>query len=136
MEENKELDKLDAFARKYIKEIPNEKPSIDFTKTLMENILEEKSSSVFVSKALISKKVWVLIFGLFAAAIFIPFKQMKETAIKLPELDFSFFDKIQMPNLLASFSVSNTVLYSLFFLGLMIMAQVIFLKGYFDKRFE
>ena len=134
MVENKHIEELDAFAKKYVKEIPQEKPSIDFTASLMQNILAESKSSVFTPKALISKKGWFLIIGLLLVALFVPFKQMKETSIKVPKLDFSFLDKIQIPNLFESFSVSDTVLYSVFFFGLMIMVQVVFLKGYFEKR--
>lgn len=134
MEENKYIEELDAFAKKYVKEIPQEKPSIDFTAAIMHNILEESRSSVFTPKALISKKGWFLIIGLLLVAIFVPFKQMKETSIKFPELDFSFLDAVEIPNLFDLISVSNTVLYALFLFGLMVMAQVVFLKGYFEKR--
>ncbi|KGL64157.1 hypothetical protein [Polaribacter sp. Hel1_85] len=136
MEENKHIEELHTFAKKYVKEIPQEKPSLDFTAFIMQSILEESTSksSVFTPKALITKKGWFLIIGLLLVAIFVPFKQMKENTIQLPKLDFSFFDKIQIPNLFESFSVSNTVLYAMFFFGLMIIAQVVFLKGYFEKR--
>lgn len=134
MEENKYIEELDAFAKKYVKEIPQEKPSIDFTAAIMHNIIEESRSSVFTPKALISKKGWFLIIGLLLVAIFVPFKQMKETSIKFPELDFSFLDAVEIPNLFDLISVSNTVLYALFLFGLMVMAQVVFLKGYFEKR--
>lgn len=134
MEENKCIEELDAFAKKYVKEIPQEKPSIDFTAAIMHNIIEESRSSVFTPKALISKKGWFLIIGLLLVAIFVPFKQMKETSIKFPELDFSFLDAVEIPNLFDLISVSNTVLYALFLFGLMVMAQVVFLKGYFEKR--
>ena len=134
MGENKHIEELDAFAKKYIKEIPQEKPSLDFTASIMQSIVKESTSKVFKTKALISKKVWILISLLVLAALFVPFKESKISALNLPELDFSFLDKIQMPNLFESFAVSNTVLYSIFFLGLMIIAQVVFLKGYFEKR--
>ncbi len=134
MEENKYIEELDAFAKRYVKEIPQEKLSIDFTAAIMQNILEDSRSSVFTPKALISKKGWFLITGLLIVAIFVPFKQMKETTIKFPELDFSFLDSVQIPNLFDLISVSETVLYALFFFGLMVMAQVVFLKGYFEKR--
>lgn len=134
MEENKYIEELDAFAKRYVKEIPQEKLSIDFTAAIMQNILEDSRSSVFTPKALISKKGWFLITGLLIVAIFVPFKQMKETTIKFPELDFSFLDTVEIPNLFDLISVSETVLYALFFFGLMVMAQVVFLKGYFEKR--
>ena len=134
MEENKHNEELEVFTKKYVKEIPQEKPSMDFTAAIMQNILAENRASVFTPKALITKKGWFLIIGLLLVAIFMPFKQMKETTIALPEINFSFFDKIQIPNLFESFYVSNTVLCALVFFGLMIMVQVVFLKGYFERR--
>ena len=136
MEENKNSHELDAFAKKYVKEIHTESPSADFTASLMGKIVVEHQKSIFRSKALISKKGWLVIFGLVLAAIFIPFKKSEERLLNLPRIDFSFLDKIQMPNLFENFSVSNTVTYAICFFGLMFMAQVIFLKNYFEKRFE
>ena len=134
MGENKHIEELDAFAKKYVKEVPLEKPSIDFTASIMQTILKENASNVFKAKALITKKGWFLIVSLLLVAIFVPFKQLKQTSIKLPEIDFSFMSKIQIPNLFEYLTVSNTVLYSVFFFGIMIFAQVVFLKGYFEKR--
>ncbi|MCL7754661.1 hypothetical protein [Polaribacter sp. Z022] len=136
MEENKNIEKLDAFAKKYVLEIPQEKPSVDFTASIMQSILTENTyaTNVFKPKALITKKGWLLIIGLLLVAIFVPFKQMKEYSFSIPEFDFSFLNKFQMPNFFESLSVSNIVLYAVFFFGLMIIAQLVFLKGYFDKR--
>ena len=136
MGENKHIEELDAFAKKYVKEIPLEKTSIDFTASIMQTILKENASNVFKTKALITKKGWFLIVSLLLVAIFVPFKQMKETSFTLPEVDFSFLSKFQIPNLFESIAVSNTVLYSVFFFGIMIFAQVVFLKGYFEKRIQ
>ena len=136
MGENKHIEELDAFAKKYVKEIPLEKTSIDFTASIMQTILKENASNVFKTKALITKKGWFLIVSLLLVAIFVPFKQLKQTSIKLPEIDFSFMSKIQIPNLFEYLTVSNTVLYSVFFFGIMIFAQVVFLKGYFEKRIQ
>ncbi|QNM87013.1 hypothetical protein H9W90_07840 [Polaribacter pectinis] len=136
MGENKHIKELDAFAKKYVKEIKAEKPSIDFTASIMQTIAEEKTADVFKTTALISKKVWFLILGLLAAAIFIPFKESKGTSLNMPEIHFSFLEKIQISNLFESISVSNTVLYSVFFFGLMVIAQVVFLKNHFDKRYH
>lgn len=136
MEENKNTTELDAFAKKYVKEIHTESPSADFTASLMGKIVVEHQKSVFKSKALISKKVWFLLFALLIALLFIPFKKSEERLLHIPRIDFSFLDKIQMSNLFEFFSVSNTVTYAICFFGLMFMAQVVFLKNYFNKRFE
>ena len=136
MEEIKNSKQLDAFAKKYIKEIPTENPSKDFTSFLMNRIVVEHQKSVFVSKALITKKGWFVIFLSVLAVVLIPFNAAEKSLINLPKLDFSFFERIHIPNFLESFSVSNTVLYAIFFFGLMFFAQVVFLKNHFDKRFE
>ncbi|MFT6065905.1 MAG: hypothetical protein ACJAQX_001781 [Polaribacter sp.] len=132
MEENRNTAELDAFAKKYVKEIHTESPSKDFTASLMSKIVVEHQKSVFRMKTLISKKGWFVIFVLVLALILIPFESSEKSFIDFSELDFSFFSKIQIPNL----SISNTVLYAICFFGLSFAAQVIFLKNYFNKRFE
>ena len=136
MGENKHIEELDAFAKKYVKEIPKEKTTNDFTTSVMQSILKESKSKVFATKALISKKGWAIISLFVLAVILIPFNGSEESAINFPEVNFSFLDKFQLPNLFESISISNTVLYSVFFFGLMIIAQVIFLKNHFEKRIE
>ena len=136
MEENKHIKEFDAFAKKYLKEIKTESLSKDFTASLMNKIVLENSKSVMNTKALISKKVWVVIFASVLAVVLIPFKASEKSLITMPKLDFSFLEKIQIPNLLENVSVSNTVMYAILFFGLMFMVQVIFLKNHFNKRFE
>jgi hypothetical protein len=136
MEENKHIKEFDTFAKKYLKEIKTESLSKDFTASLMNKIVLENSKSVINTKALISKKVWVVIFASVLAVVLIPFKASEKSLITMPKLDFSFLKKIQIPNLLENVSVSNTVMYAILFFGLMFMAQVIFLKNHFNKRFE
>ena len=136
MEENKHIKEFDAFAKKYLKEIKTESLSKDFTASLMNKIVLENSKSVINTKALISKKVWFVIFASVLAVVLIPFKASEKSLITMPKLDFSFLEKIQIPNLLENVSVSNTVMYAILFFGLMFMVQVIFLKNHFNKRFE
>ena len=136
MENNKNIHELDAFAKKYVKEIKQEQPSLDFTASIMQTIAKESTAKVFKRTVLISKKVWFVISVFVLAAVFIPFKASYKGLVNLPKVNFSFFDKIQITNLFESFSVSNTVLYSVFFFGVMFTAQVVFLKSHFNKRFE
>lgn len=136
MGENKHIEELDTFAEKYVKEIKQEQPSFDFTASIMETIAKESTAKVFKTTALISKKAWFVISVLLLAAIFIPFKTSNKEFLNLPKVNFSFFDKIQIPNLFESFTVSNTVLYSILFFGLMVIAQVVFLKNHFNKRYH
>lgn len=136
MGENKHIKELDAFVKKYVKEIVEEKPSISFTASLMNKIISEKKSEVFKVKALITKKGWFVISLLVAAIILIPFYTVEKNIFNIPKMDFSFFNKFQFSSMFESFSVSITVFYAIFFFGLMFVAQVIFLKNYFNKKFE
>lgn len=136
MGENKHIEELDAFAKKFVKEIPQEKPSVDFTASLMQVLIKESKKSVYKPSVLISKKGWFLILGLVVATLFIPFESSKKSLITLPKFDFSFLDSIQIPNFLGFLSVSNTTMYTIFFFGLMILVQVVFLKNHFNKRFN
>jgi len=134
MGENKHIKELDAFAKKYIKEIPSEKLSLDFTASLMKKIALEQNSEVYKAKALISKKGWFLIVASILALIFIPFKSSEKNLINVPKLEFNFLDNFQFTNLFASLSVSNVTLYAVLFFGILFFAQIIFLKKHFDKR--
>jgi hypothetical protein len=136
MEEINNNKELDAFAKKYLKEIKMESPSKDFTASLMNKIVVEHQKSAFVSKELISKKGWFVIFLSVLAVVLIPFKSSEKSLINILKLDFYFFDKIQIPNFLDNLKVSNTVFYAIFFFGLMFFAQVVFLKNHFDKRLD
>jgi hypothetical protein len=133
LEEIKNSNELDAFAKKYVKEIKLESPSNDFTTSLMSKIVSEHQvKSVFTAKALISKKGWFVISLFILAVIFIPFQSPEKSLISFPDFNFSFFDKIEIPD----FSFSNAVLCAILFFGLMFLAQVFFLKNHFTKRFE
>ena len=136
MGENKHIEELNAFAKKYIKEIPEEKISKNFTSFVMQAIAKENVVKVIKPKALISKKSWFVVSILLLAILFIPFKETEKSFFTFPKLDFSFLEKLQIPNLLDSITVSNTALYTVFFFGLMLIAQVIFLKHHFNKRFD
>ena len=136
MGENKHIKELGAFARKYVKEIPQEKTSIDFTASIMQTIAKENTYKSLKFSVLISKKVWFVISALVLVILFVPFKESEKSLLSFSKVDLSFFDKIQIPNLFDSISVSNTVLYAAFFFGIMIIAQVVFLKNHFNKRFE
>ncbi|MFK8058969.1 MAG: hypothetical protein AB8B78_02655, partial [Polaribacter sp.] len=96
----------------------------------------ETNLDVFKPKALISKKGWLVIALSILALFFIPFKNSEKGFLNVSEIDFSFFDKIQIPNLFEFIQISNTVLFSVFFFGLMVIAQVFYLKNYFNKRYH
>lgn len=130
MGENKHVKELDAFAKKYIKDIEPEKPSVDFSSIVMQKINTDAKSSVYHTKALISKKVWFVLGALFVALFFIPFQE--SSFINLS--DFSLFDEIQIPNILENLSVSSITFYAILFFGLMLFTQIFYLKRHFENR--
>lgn len=135
MGENKHIKELDVFAKKYVKEIKRQKPSIDFTASVMNTIVaEQQQKSIYKTTTLISKKVWFLLISLFVAVPFIPLKIAEKSLLQIPKVDFSFFDKIQIPSIFSSISISNITLFAILLFAFMVMVQVVFLKKHFDKR--
>ena len=137
MGENKHIKELDAFAKKYVKEIDTESPSLNFTASILDKIaLENTKESVFKTKALISKKSWFVIIASLLAIVLLTNQYSEKSIFNIFETDFSFIDKIQIPNFFETISISNTVLISVFLFGLMFIAQVVYLKNHFNKRFD
>ena len=134
MGENKHIKELDAFAKKYVKEIEQEQPSFDFTKNLMHKIVLESSLKAYKAKSLISKKGWFGVVLALIVALCISFEKSAKGSFNLPEIDFSLFEKFQIPSLFDNISVSNTTAYAFVFFGLMIVIQFTYLKKYFEKK--
>lgn len=134
MGENKHMKELDAFAKKYVKEIPQEQPSIDFTSNLMQKITLEPKAKVFKTQALISKKGWFGIVVLVFLTLFLTFNHTGERSLSIPEINFSISDHIEVSTILEGISFSTTTIYAFVFFGLMIAIQFTYLKQYFDKN--
>lgn len=134
MGENKHINELDAFAKKYIKEIKQESPSIDFTNSLMNRIILEDKINVKQNKPIISKTGWFFILFLILVSLFFSLNSNEELLFNFPEFDFSFFDKYQISNILSSISISTITVYAFLFFGLMITFQFIYLNKYFKKN--
>lgn len=134
MGENKHIKELDAFAKKYVKEVPKEQPSIDFTSNLMQKIALEETVHVIKTKSLISKKGWFGIVILMIGTLFLAFSNTEESSLKIPELKLSLFNKIELPSVIEGISLSNTTIYAFVLFGVMMAFQFTYLKQYFDKR--
>ena len=135
MGENKHIEELDAFTKKYIKEIDIEAPSVDFTANLIE-ILEKENAKIYNHAPLISKKMWSVLVVFLVGSILYVSKGTSVTWMKIPKIDLSYISSVEMPNLFGNITVSNTMLYACFFFTLMIFIQVHFLKNHFTKNLE
>ncbi|MDG2193942.1 MAG: hypothetical protein P8K77_03625 [Polaribacter sp.] len=135
MEEHKENQKLNTFAKKYLKEIELESPSVDFTSKIMGVISDlEITKSTVAYKPLISKKGWFLLATSIIAILLVSVKGVESKWLTFPELNFSFLEKINISGLFDGFSVSNTVLYTACLFAVLIAIQLVYLKGYFEKQ--
>ncbi|MCT4698292.1 hypothetical protein [Tenacibaculum haliotis] len=133
MGENKHIKELDAFTKKYIKEIDIESPSADFTANLM-GILKKENAKIYKPTPLISNKMWSVLVMFLVGSILYVSKGTSVTWMKMPKIDLSYMSSIEMPNLFGNITVSNTMLYACFFFTLMIFFQVHFLKNHFTKN--
>ncbi len=136
MEENKNT-QIDSFLKNHLQEIPLDRPSKDFTANIMASIAKEKSISIAYTP-LISKKVWILIAACIVAVFFIPFQKEGSSILEKIPLDFSFIEKIPQFNISGLFdglTMSSSTFYGLLLFSVMVIAQVFYLKGYFQRRF-
>ncbi|WP_064966954.1 hypothetical protein [Tenacibaculum ovolyticum] len=134
MEEDKNINELDAFSKKYIKEIKIETPSIDFTANLMDTLLQKENSEIYKATALISKKVWFVLVGVLGVCILYVSRGTSLTWMKMPKVNLDFFSRVQIPNLFEGITVSNTMLFACFFFTLMFFGQIYLLKNHFTKN--
>jgi len=132
MEENKKS-QLDAFLKKQIQELPLESPSKDFTLGIMD-VLSEEESTITKYVPLISKKVWFLIVAAVVAIFFIPFQKTEGGLLEKISIDFSFLNKISFSGLTDALSVSNTAFYGILLFSIMVFVQIVYLKGYFNRK--
>lgn len=129
MEKNKEIEELDFFIKKHVKEIPKEQPSIDFTTSIMDTILKEENEvKITDPQELITKKTWFLIFVFLLIMTFIASKIVNKQASYIIDFRFDYFNKLEL------FQFSSSIVYSVSLFGVMLIAQTIILKTYFEKR--
>lgn len=111
-----------------IKDSKLEQPSLDFTAKVMSQVLTTKTSQVFVYKPLISKYVFILVFGCF---ITLSFYSEPQTDSWISILSFcEFFNK----NSTALFSFSKITTYAVVLATIMFVMQIYFFKKYFENQ--
>jgi len=134
MGENKHIEEIDAFAKKYIKEIPVESPSTNFTANLMNTISQLQTEKKIEYKPLISKKGWFLVISAVIAIVLLPFKKSEEGLFTLPEINFSFIEKLNFSGVVDHVNVSLPTVYLAILFSVLVFIQIFYLKGYFEER--
>lgn len=136
MGESNDIKELDAFVKKYINEIEEETPSIDFTANIMDAILKEEQSSIYKAAPLISKRVWFVLAGILAVSILFVSKGASSSWLRIPEIKMDYLSNIQLPNLFENITVSNLMLSACFFFTVMVFVQIYYLKNHFTRKFN
>ncbi|MDD7885230.1 hypothetical protein [Flavivirga sp. 57AJ16] len=133
---NENADKyLDNITKKVIKDAHLESPSFNFTASVMSQVKEHRSMTVY--KPLISKTGWVVISVVFLTLMACMFFGIQEKSISwFGSLDLSLLSNNKVVNLISGFSVPNTLTYAIVLFGLMLCVQVFFLKNHFNRRLQ
>ncbi len=121
--------KQDEILKKLIKEVPLEKPSLDFSKKVLQQIEMKKGNMAY--RPLISKTAWTAIAAIFIFGIvwiyFNPASNMYDFATT------SFSEKINIKNPFEGFALSTTTAYAIGFMALFFL-QIPFLKRILEKN--
>lgn len=131
---DKESKKLDDFTKKMVKELPVEKPSVNFSKNVMEviNALETKEQKVY--EPLISKKGWFMIAASFVGFILLLIKMKPvEMPTFLSSIDTSSISSALSFDYSISFSTSSITMYAFALLAFMVAIQLKYISNYYSK---
>ena len=129
----KESDKnIENLIEKMMEETTLQSPSIDFTSSIMSQILVTEKAKIKPYKPLISISTWIFI-GITLAILVLYNVFFAETQNNL-EIGKSYTDKISA--LVSGIHVSKTLLYALLIVPFMILIKIGILKNYFDKKYQ
>ena len=137
MGENKHMKELDAFAKKYLTELPENVPSANFTANVMKNIEQlAAAKKTMVYKPLISLKGWLFIVIAIAGVLFRSMKSTTKEFFALPEMNFSFLEQLNFTSYIEQISISSTTASIVLVFGFMFLIQILYLKGFYTRKFN
>lgn len=129
--EDKHIEKLIDYL---MKETTLESPSFDFTAKVMTQVTLAKTSNATTYQPLISKKVFIAIFGSLTVLIaYVLLNSDPSTNSRLINLNY---------NLLANYTpvktlgFSNITTYTVVLTAIMLCIQIPLLKNYYDSKFD
>ncbi|GAA3598113.1 hypothetical protein Q4Q39_19620 [Flavivirga amylovorans] len=128
---------LDSLAKKVIKEASLERPSFNFTASVMSQVTELSNNTITVYKPLISKTGWIVISIVFLALIIYMLLGIQEEPVSwFDSLDLSVLSDNKILNLFSGFSIPKTLIYAVVLFGLMFCIQIPLLKSHFNQRLQ
>ncbi|TYA71355.1 hypothetical protein [Seonamhaeicola marinus] len=128
---------LDELSKEVFKNASIDRPSIDFTASVMSQISKLETSTT-TYKPLISTKGWLL--TALSTVLFIVCIGLSSGSINtsswFESIDLSNILNIDLVGKLPSLSLSNTFIYAVVLFGVMFAIQVPFLKNYFNAQLK
>ena len=127
---------LDKLAKKVIKTLPLERPSLDFTATIMTKIEARQTSSITTYKPLISKKAWLIISMIVAGLLIYLFTLDSSEASSglLDKVDLTMVTDNKLVDTISGLMMSKVLAYAVTLFGAAWLVQVSLLKYQFNKR--
>ena len=111
-----------------------QKPSADFTSRVMSQVLVLQKTKRIVYKPLISKSVWVVIFG--SLVVFIGYVVFAPDKAVGSDLSISTLCYSKIDNLIPVIQFSKNTSYAVLIVVLMVLVQISILKNYYDKKYR
>lgn len=129
--------KFDQFIQEGIKKEGLEKPSMNFTKSVISKIESQKvNSAVTVYKPLIPKNIWysgaAIVIAIFT---YLVYGNIDMEFIWLPEMKMQQIGQLNLAERLPNFNISSIYVYAFIGLAFFVGVQVFLLKNHFDKRY-
>ena len=135
---DKQTDRLDAFTSKMVKESPQETPSINFSKNVMDAIYAiETEKELKKNQPLISKKIWFLFVAIIIAATLFLIESTPLTSSNyLSNINLSKYTNSLSLDMNLGFTVSNITIYGFIFLAIMVSVQIGYIKNYYNSIYN
>lgn len=129
--EDKHIEKL---IDHLMKDAALEAPSFDFTAKVMSQVTVAKTSNVTTYQPLISKKVFIAIFGSLTILIaYVLLNSDPATNSRLINLNYNLLANY---NPVKTLGFSNITTYTVVLTAIMLCIQIPLLKNYYDSKFE
>lgn len=123
--------KQDKILKKLFTEAPLDKPSLDFSKNVMNAIEKQKIRKLH--HPLISKTAWITIATLFIIGLIWLYFNPSSSVYDVETLSLS--EKLNLKNPFEGISFSKTTIYAIGFMALFLL-QIPLLKRIVEKRYE
>ena len=135
MEEDK---KLDDFIGKSIKSVGLDKPSLDFTNSVLSKIqVESQTKAVFEYRPIISKSTWAIIFAIVVAIFtYVIFGNSDQGNTWFSFSQLNMVTSFNVLGKMSSFELSNTFVYGILVFTFFLLIQVLLIKQRFERHYK